>query len=1033
MSQTHSIKPLGNVLQQADLVSADQIEAALREQMRSKNKRLGEILVLQGWIEQKTADFFAERLPSLRDRPSKQPLGQYLKEAALLNDEQISVILDEQQQTGLRFGEVAVKKGWLKSATIDFFLNLLGGRQSKNGSSSAIEQRDISQSSQHLRQIRQRLLENHRCEPLRLLRLYRQILRHGAIPANDTPEQGELLAIGLVVERQGKLRVSNRLYQSIFNRSWVEQELVQLQPFSQIRLKLFKLDEKASYPYSVLEEILDWTGEQFYLTQKLCQLIAESKIFIIAGEEVRQVEHIVRDRLLDNWQNQSAGEHLKTIENRLLDNRRCKPLQLLKLYRQILRQDKIDLTSTLEQEQAELVEIGIVKEQKGKFRVANRIYEEIFSLSWVEQELLRLQSHRLQLELLPLKTKARYPYSLLEKILNWTGAQPYLTQKLCQLVIVSEGFIDAGKEEIQVELLVRRLLGNWENQAIGEHLKTIRHSLLDNRHCKPWQLLEVYRQILAQGEIIAERTPEQVELLEIGLIKQQQGVLSIANRIYEEVFNLSWVEQELLRLQSHRLQLDLLPLKEKASYPYRVLEEIFHWTGAQPYLTQKCQLIVESNSFIRAGKEAIQVEQLVRDRILYNWEHQSAGEHLRLIRQRLLNDKAGEPSRRLNLYRQILSKEEILSQRTPEQKELLEIGIVKEQQNKVSVANRIYEEIFNLFWVEQELFKALPLSAIAPTAKLEDERIVEIQSEPKSKETKGKKRKLPLILLLGAIAGAFGAGFYLFSQRQELEFFQEGNQLLEQGNYQQAIAKYDEILADDANYYQAWTNRGYALAGLRQYHQMLESCTTATIVEPQAIYAWNCQGEALHNLKQYDRAIASFDKAIALDENDPVFWINKSESLLSSKQPQEALITSEKAIEIFQAIEQTNGSESIKREFSIALTSKARALRENQQYAEALEAYDRALKYSPDYFVAQRGKGMTLQNLGRFQEAIAVFDRIIDNPNKSDGQKAEAFFYKGLTLCELQQPQAAFTVFEEALKLKPNYQEAKNAKITCGY
>lgn len=289
----------------------------------------------------KTADFFAEGLPALQNRHSKQPLGQYLKEAALLNEEQIATILREQKQTGLRFGELAVKKGWLKSTTIDFFLNLLGSRQLKDRQTPVVEHRDFSESSKYLREIRQRLLENQQCEPLRLLKLYRQILRHGEIAANDTLEQGELLAMGLVLKQQGKLRISDRIYQSIFNRSWVEQELANLQPFSQIRLKLFKLEEKASYPYSVLEEILDWTGEQFYLTQKLCQLIAESDVFMIAGEEVKQIEELVRDRLIDNWQKQSAGEHLKTIEHHLLDEQHPKLLQLLRLYQQILRHGEV--------------------------------------------------------------------------------------------------------------------------------------------------------------------------------------------------------------------------------------------------------------------------------------------------------------------------------------------------------------------------------------------------------------------------------------------------------------------------------------------------------------------------------------------------------------------------------------------------------------------------------------------------------------------------------------------------------------------
>lgn len=57
MYTTSSIKKLGTVLQQADLVSSTQVKIALREQAQFKNKRIGEILARRGWLKQETADF----------------------------------------------------------------------------------------------------------------------------------------------------------------------------------------------------------------------------------------------------------------------------------------------------------------------------------------------------------------------------------------------------------------------------------------------------------------------------------------------------------------------------------------------------------------------------------------------------------------------------------------------------------------------------------------------------------------------------------------------------------------------------------------------------------------------------------------------------------------------------------------------------------------------------------------------------------------------------------------------------------------
>ena len=119
--------PLGYLLKRAGLVSESQITRALEvQQTTHRHLRIGEIIASYGWLKQETIDFFAEALPQIRNSP-QQPIGQYLKRAKLLDDGQISKILAEQSHSHLRFGEVAVLKGWIKSETIDFFLRYLQG------------------------------------------------------------------------------------------------------------------------------------------------------------------------------------------------------------------------------------------------------------------------------------------------------------------------------------------------------------------------------------------------------------------------------------------------------------------------------------------------------------------------------------------------------------------------------------------------------------------------------------------------------------------------------------------------------------------------------------------------------------------------------------------------------------------------------------------------------------------------------------------------------------------------------------------
>ncbi|MGD1918815.1 MAG: hypothetical protein ACFCAD_07950 [Pleurocapsa sp.] len=48
-------KPIGQILIEAGLISINQIEVALQEQ-KYNDLRIGEILVLHGWIQQHTVD-----------------------------------------------------------------------------------------------------------------------------------------------------------------------------------------------------------------------------------------------------------------------------------------------------------------------------------------------------------------------------------------------------------------------------------------------------------------------------------------------------------------------------------------------------------------------------------------------------------------------------------------------------------------------------------------------------------------------------------------------------------------------------------------------------------------------------------------------------------------------------------------------------------------------------------------------------------------------------------------------------------------
>ena len=140
------------------------------------------------------------------------------------------------------------------------------------------------------------------------------------------------------------------------------------------------------------------------------------------------------------------------------------------------------------------------------------------------------------------------PQIVLQEVWAWTGGQPFLTQKLCQLISNSPGLIQSGTEAEAVEKIVRsRIINNWLLQDEPQHLRTIGDRLFSNFSNKQQlgTLLRIYQQILVQGEVEEDKSWEQLELEFSNLVVRQEGKLRVSNLIYQEVFNLSWVENQL--------------------------------------------------------------------------------------------------------------------------------------------------------------------------------------------------------------------------------------------------------------------------------------------------------------------------------------------------------------------------------------------------------------------------------------------------------------------------------------------------------
>lgn len=160
---------------------------------------------------------------------------------------------------------------------------------------------------------------------------------------------------------------------------------------------------------------------------------------------------------------------------------------------------------------------------------------------------------------------------------------------------------------------------------------------------------------------------------------------------------------QLKDFQLHEAQPLLQGLADQVKNPQAVLKEVLAWTNGQPFLTQKiCKLIRNLPSEISIDHASVWVETLVRSHIIENWEFNDEPEHLRTIRDRILQNPT-QAIHLLTLYRQVWQDETVLALDSPDQVELLLSGLVIKHQETLKVHNRIYQLIFNDAWIERTL------------------------------------------------------------------------------------------------------------------------------------------------------------------------------------------------------------------------------------------------------------------------------------------------------------------------------------------
>jgi WD40 repeat protein len=137
--------------------------------------------------------------------------------------------------------------------------------------------------------------------------------------------------------------------------------------------------------------------------------------------------------------------------------------------------------------------------------------------------------------------KVREGAALLKRVLYWTGGHPYLTQRLCQ-ALAEEGSITGDKG---VDSLCKELFTSPRAQESDHNLLFVREQLLRGGP-DPSSLLDLYAKVRKRRNVCEAGDDPRISLLRLsGVTRGESGRLKVRNRIYNRVFDKTWIMSNL--------------------------------------------------------------------------------------------------------------------------------------------------------------------------------------------------------------------------------------------------------------------------------------------------------------------------------------------------------------------------------------------------------------------------------------------------------------------------------------------------------
>jgi tetratricopeptide (TPR) repeat protein len=153
-----------------------------------------------------------------------------------------------------------------------------------------------------------------------------------------------------------------------------------------------------------------------------------------------------------------------------------------------------------------------------------------------------------------------------------------------------------------------------------------------------------------------------------------------------------------------------------------------------------------------------------------------------------------------------------------------------------------------------------------------------------------------LITFLGIPVSAYSA--------DATTLYAAGNDRTVSGNYGEAVTAYNNAIALEPSYFEAWNGLADALNRDGKFNDALAASNRSLELHPDYVQGWINRGQILYNIGYrfedvdhnlpaadalYAEQLAAFEKAIALDPHSAEAWFNKGYALAGMKRYDEAI------------------------------------------------------------------------------------------------------------------------------------------------